>query len=393
VGAGVVPLAGAPFVLDGRLFVPLQLVTEVVPRFAPDAVYDAARGELRVGTGMAAAAQAPPVAGQDRASAQAGGATRAGAAPAARELPGAVRGAAPSRSPERSEGSARGAPPAAESTPRRTAARNRSDAPDTIRASDSYVPAREPSSRPAPGRRRRRVVVDAGHGGPDRGMTGPIGDGPRVVEKDITLAVAKRLAAALRERGYDVLMTRTTDTLIALADRGRIANQNHGDLFVSVHVNAANPTWKNPAAARGFETYFLAEAKTEDAKRVEQMENESVRFETGAYAPKGDPLSFVIADMAQNEHLRESSDLAALVQREMGKIHPGPDRGVRQANFAVLRGSYMPAVLVEIGFGTNSKEAAFLTSEARQERVAQAIADATAAYLRRYERRISRTVP
>ena len=80
--------------------------------------------------------------------------------------------------------------------------------------------------------------------------------------------------------GLDVLETRTTDTLIALSDRGRIANEHHGDLFLSIHVNAANPNWHDPAAARGFETYFLAEAKTEDDRRVEEMENEAVRFET-----------------------------------------------------------------------------------------------------------------
>ena len=83
--------------------------------------------------------------------------------------------------------------------------------------------------------------------------------------------------------------TRTTDTLIALSDRGRIANDAHADLFVSIHVNAANPGWKDPGGARGFETYFLAEAKTEDARRVEQMENEVVKFEARAVRARGRP--------------------------------------------------------------------------------------------------------
>src|SRR6185312_854010 len=87
----------------------------------------------------------------------------------------------------------------------------------------------------------RTVVVDAGHGGPDNGMTGPIGTRWKIYEKNITLQVAKRLATALHARGLRVVMTRTTDTLIALSDRGRIANEHHGDLFVSIHVNAANP--------------------------------------------------------------------------------------------------------------------------------------------------------
>ena len=220
-------------------------------------------------------------------------------------------------------------------------------------------------------------------------MTGPIGRGPAVVEKTVTLAVATKLAAALRARGYDVLMTRTTDTLIALSDRGRIANAAHADLFVSVHVNAANPNWKDPAASRGFETYFLAEAKTEDAKRVERMENEAVKFETGVHAPKGDPLSYIINDMAQNEHLRESSELAETIQASLARVHPAPDRGVRQANFSVLRNSFMPAVLVEIGFGTNPKDAAILTSRDWQTKLAASIADATVKYVKSYERRVT----
>src|SRR3954468_22313344 len=90
-------------------------------------------------------------------------------------------------------------------------------------------------------------------------------------------------------RGMDVTMTRTRDTLIALDDRGKIANEVHGDVFVSIHVNAANLAWTRPAEARGYETYFLAEAKTEDAKRVERMENESVHFETSSLSEKDDP--------------------------------------------------------------------------------------------------------
>ncbi len=235
---------------------------------------------------------------------------------------------------------------------------------------------------------RRLVVVDAGHGGPDNGMTGPIGEGPRIIEKNVTLAVAALLANALRYEGVDVLMTRTTDTLIALSDRGRIANRNKGDLFVSVHVNATGSRSASGARERGYETYFLAEAKSEDALRVEKMENEAVKFETGANAPKGDPLSFIINDMAQNEHLRESNDLAETIQDGFRHFHPGKDRGVQQANFAVLRGSYMPAVLVEIGFGTNPAEAAYLLDRDNQRTIAGSIAQGVMDYLTHYDARV-----
>ena len=232
------------------------------------------------------------------------------------------------------------------------------------------------------------MVVDAGHGGPDNGMTGPLGAPISIYEKNVTLAVALKLGQELRARGLRVLYTRTTDTLIALSDRGRIANQAGGDLFISIHVNAANLGWRDPAAARGFETYFLAEAKTEDARRVEEMENESVRFETGSSVSSDDPLSYILSDMKQNEHLRESSELAEIIQQHLASMHPGPDRGVKQAGFRVLVTAFMPAVLVEIGFGTNVSEAAFLTNPRHQTAIARAVADAAQEYLRGYERRV-----
>lgn len=262
----------------------------------------------------------------------------------------------------------------------------------------SPVAARPPSAAPTGGaavkptpppvrRERRRVIVDAGHGGRDPGMRGPIGARQKIFEKDVTLQVAHALRTILRDRGIDVVMTRSTDTLIALSDRGRIANQSKGDLFLSIHVNAANLRWRQPAAARGFETYFLSEAKTEDERRVEEMENEVVKFEVGAETSAGDPLSFIIHDMEQNQHLRESSSLAEIVQQHLARKHPGPNRGVKQAGFRVLLTALMPAVLIEIGFGTNAAEAAYISSPVRQREIATAIADATVDYLNEYERR------
>jgi N-acetylmuramoyl-L-alanine amidase len=241
-----------------------------------------------------------------------------------------------------------------------------------------------------PVKQRRTVIVDAGHGGVDNGMKGPLGGGPRIYEKNITLSVANRLGQQLAARGLDVVYTRTTDTLIALDDRGRIANRAGGTLFISIHVNASSPAWKakDQRAARGFETYFLSEARTEDARRVEQMENESIRLEGPSAASTEDPLSFILSAMTQNEHLRESSELAEIIQQRLGRIHPGPNRGVKQAGFRVLITASMPAVLVEIGFGTNSAEAAFLSNPSRQNDIATAIADAAMAYLERYEGRV-----
>ncbi|MEP6999694.1 MAG: N-acetylmuramoyl-L-alanine amidase [bacterium] len=329
-------LAAAPEVRKGALYVPLQLVAEIVPRIVTNLIWDPAKFELRAFSSM-----------------QKFGTRESASVPA--------------RSP----------------TPRRSGPPS-----DDLRT--DHVPAVVTSTNPLGGLRQRRlVVVDAGHGGPDGGMHGPIGGGPEIAEKNVTLNVAKRLGAALGQRGIDVKYTRTTDTLIALGDRGRIANDAHADLFVSIHVNAANPGWKNPGGARGFETYFLAEAKTEDAKRLERMENEVVKYESGPSAGSGDPLSFIITDMKQNEHLREANELAELIQRHVGQVHPAPSRGVKQAGFVVLVKAYMPAVLVEIGFGTNPAEAAYLTDHAKMDELAGAISDGVLEYLKRYERRVA----
>jgi N-acetylmuramoyl-L-alanine amidase len=334
------PLVAAARERDGLLELPLQLFTDIAPRAGARLRWDPVRHRLTptaapaVAT-RAAAPVAPPVAPVTR--------------------PAAESAAAPPR-------------------------------PAAARASKGVDTAPPAPVRPA---RRRVVVVDAGHGGRDPGMRGWSPSSTPVREKDVTLGVALQLEQELERRGYAVVMTRRTDTLITLDDRGRIANRSKGDLFISVHVNAANPKWRQPHAARGFETYFLAEAKTEDERRVAQMENEVVRFETEADAPANDPLGFIINDMAQNEHLRESNDLAEIMQGSLRRVHPGPSRGVKQAGFRVLVKAYMPAVLVEIGFGTNSDEAAFMSSPSGQRTLANAIADAAAEYLGRYEQRIT----
>jgi N-acetylmuramoyl-L-alanine amidase len=330
--SGPVPLAVPPVLRNGALLLPLQILADIGPRIGSRIEWDAGSRELRAFSGDAGAS--PAATNQH--------------APQSRVARPVAAGVA-------------GPAAAGAATPRG----------------------------PASPARRRLIVVDAGHGGPDAGMRGPIGQRTTLYEKDITLAVAKRLARELESRGVNVLMTRTTDTLIALGDRGKIANAAKGDLFISIHVNAANPNWKDPAAARGFETYFLAEAKTEDERRVAKMENEVVRFESSGDPEDENGIGFILKDMAQNEQLRESSDLAATIQAHLKQVHPGPSRGVKQAGFMVLVTAFMPAVLVEIGFGTNPADAAYLSGEAGQRAIANAVADAAMEYLSHYERRVT----
>ena len=147
-------------------------------------------------------------------------------------------------------------------------------------------------------------------------------------------------------------MTRTTDTLIALGDRGGFCTAAC-DLFVSLHVNSLARR-RGYTEVRGFETFFLAEARTEDAARVAKMENEAVRFETGeSEGPMTGGLDFILKDLQLNEHLRESARAAELVQKKLRTVHTGDDRGVKQAGFMVLTTARRPAILVEMGYSTN----------------------------------------
>jgi len=234
------------------------------------------------------------------------------------------------------------------------------------------------------------IVIDPGHGGADPGNPGRyFPDG--LVEKDITLAISRLLRAELVRRGIAASLTRTTDTLIDLTDRGALCRAEC-DLFVSVHVNAM------PAGARadrtsGVETYFLSDAKTEDQQRVANMENDAVRFEGAPTGRAKGPIAFILKDLQLNEYLRESARLAQLVQGRVVEIHPGGDHGVQQAGFTVLAIARRPAILVETGFATNRTDGAFLTSSLGQHKIASAIGDGIVAYLQEFEHKLAVAAP
>ena len=228
------------------------------------------------------------------------------------------------------------------------------------------------------------IVVDPGHGGIDPGNPGltlPRG----VTEKDITLGIGKLLGAELVRRGLNVVLTRATDTLIDLASRPLFCRADC-DLFVSIHVNAM-PAGRRQTQVNGVETYFVSDAKTEDQKRVAQMENDALRFDSAT--ANGGPLGFILNDLQLNEYLRESARLAELVQGKVAGVHPGEDRGVQQGPFLVLAAARRPSILVETGFATNRNDGAFLGSASGQRKIAMAIADGIVAYLLEFERKIA----
>lgn len=219
---------------------------------------------------------------------------------------------------------------------------------------------------------KRVVVIDPGHGGPDTGRIGPNG----LPEKDVVLTISNRLATVLRGKGYEVHLTRTRDTLIALADRPRLANRWKGErpvaLFLSIHANAA----PGRQQAQGFETFFLSDARTEDERRVAEMENASVEFEDQASPDHASDFEQVLNGLRNEFYVRASNDLAAVIQEQMALFHPGPNRGVKRAGFRVLVGAIMPAVLVEVAFISDRDEARKLASAAFQQQLANGIATA-----------------
>ena len=230
------------------------------------------------------------------------------------------------------------------------------------------------------------IVVDPGHGGIDPGNPGlhfPRG----LTEKDITLGIGNLLHAELVRRGLNVVLTRSTDTLIDLASRPTFCRADC-DLFVSIHVNSM-PKGRRQTQVNGVETYFVSDAKTEDQKRVAQMENDALRFSTTPTLDSASAVGFILHDLQLNEYLRESARLAELVQGKVAVVHPGEDRGVQQGPFLVLAAARRPAILVETGFATNLADGAFLASAQGQRKIATAIADGIVAYLLEFERRLA----
>lgn len=222
------------------------------------------------------------------------------------------------------------------------------------------------------------IVIDAGHGGDDFGAVGPRG----TREKDVVLAIALELAKLLNEDpDFRVILTRDDDRFIPLKRRADIANEANADLFISLHANSAPRK-----TARGFETFFLAAAKSDEGRATAQLENASLRFEeSGDNEFAGADIDFILTDLLQNQFLVESATLAESIQREMAKSVKAPDRGVNQAGFVVLYHAYMPSVLVETGFISNRDEEVWLSREASQKRIAEAVYRSVVAFRNQYE--------
>jgi N-acetylmuramoyl-L-alanine amidase len=224
----------------------------------------------------------------------------------------------------------------------------------------------------------RTVVIDPGHGGGLVGAQGPGG----ALEKDVTLAIARKLRGAITNGlGLQAFLTRDGDQDVPLDERTAFANNYKADLFVSIHANASRSQ-----GARGSEVYFLShEASDEESRRLAVTEG-GVGGGAGAQAGSSS-VALILWDMAQAEHLEESSALATRLHEELASATNSQARGVKQAPFRVLVGAAMPAVLVEVGFISNAEEEKLLTSDEYQQKVVAALVRGLSRYQQQREQR------
>lgn len=215
------------------------------------------------------------------------------------------------------------------------------------------------------------VVIDAGHGGHDPGAVGK----SNVYEKNVNLKVALKLGELIESNFKDikVVYTRKTDVFVELKKRTQIANENHADLFISIHCNSVNNS-----TIYGSETFVMSPDNNSANLAVAQKENAAILYESNykedyaGYDPNSTD-AYILFSLYQNAYLNQSIKFASKIQEEFRTNTKLVDRGVKQAGFLVLWRTTMPSVLVEIGFLSNPKEEAFLASEKGQNDIANSL--------------------
>lgn len=205
----------------------------------------------------------------------------------------------------------------------------------------------------------RRVVIDAGHGGQDSGARN---DAYGLLEKNLTLDVAQRLRALLERSGFEVVMTRSSDVYIPLAQRSKMANRAKADLFVSLHFNAAGS-----ASASGFESYAMTPQYQASSKYPRPTSKDAQRY-------------------AGNDHDPWNALITYHLERSLVKRLGGPDRGMKRARWAVLKDLECPGVLTELGFVSHVETAKKLRSPAFRQTLAQSLYEGIVAYRKRLQR-------
>lgn len=210
------------------------------------------------------------------------------------------------------------------------------------------------------------IVLDPGHGGKDPGAIGRYG----LREKDVVLDIAKRTKDVLERCGLTVALTRDKDEFIPLASRPRMADARKADLFISIHANA-----NRSRRLDGFEAYYLGESVDDDARAVAAAENAALSLDNQGSIFSSFSLKALLWDLIYTENRKESIELAQRVCRTVSRKMDLKALGVKAAAFAVLKGAYVPSVLLEIGYISNGDGERRLRDPAYRQRMAEAIAE------------------
>lgn len=233
------------------------------------------------------------------------------------------------------------------------------------------------------------IVLDAGHGGKDIGATRKYSDLGTVMEKDVTLAIILKLGRLLeKDKDFKVIYTRKIDEFPSLIERTTLANRNHADLFLSVHVNSSK---SSSTEARGTETFVQGPAQNKANLEIAKAENDVIFLDAkdkevfASYNPNS-PESLIALKIQQSKYLEGSLYIGNFVEDNLVKNGKRPSRGVKQANLHVLRMNAMPSILTETGFVNNYDDAAYITSEDGQKEIAESIYDAVVTYKKRIDR-------
>lgn len=218
------------------------------------------------------------------------------------------------------------------------------------------------------------IVIDPGHGGKDPGAIGRY----NLKEKEIVLDIARHLKKELESVGIKVILTRDSDTFIPLGKRADIANKAEADFFISVHANAFRSR-----RAKGFETYYLSEATDDGARALAAAENASLKYEEGSFYKPTECID--VWGLELDENRIESRELASSICGTVSNRLAVKNRNVKSARFYVLKHACMPAVLVEVGFISNTDDASSLKTPYYRKKLAESIGEGVLRYKREYE--------
>jgi len=210
----------------------------------------------------------------------------------------------------------------------------------------------------------KKVIIDPGHGGKDPGATGRSG----VQEKNVVLDIAKRLSVLLRNNGVETVLTRSTDRFIPLEQRAAMTEDSGADLFISIHANA-----NRSRSLSGFEVYYISPEVNDYKRALSSARSVSLGLDSSSFAGADPVLKAILWDMTYTYNRGESIQLSRDICGAAGRSLETRVIGVKNANYCVLRGSYIPAILVEVGFVSNPREEQLLNSANYRQRIAESL--------------------